>query len=178
MRASSYSCSSSFSEVSCAAMSSMATSVSITSAIPVGFRSRVPLKMTSYIFPPRRFLADCSPSTHDMASAILLFPQPLGPTTPVMPSPKTREVRSAKDLKPIISSFSSLNIHAPWLARPQHNRVMIKFWHTIEYRVRASQILIDGETGRGRERERERERDKVYYFLFDIFYLRLPAICH
>src|SRR5204862_1470333 len=101
--------------------------------IPVGLRSRVPLKITSSIFPPRRFLADCSPSTHEMASAMLLFPQPLGPTTPVIPSPKTREVRSAKDLKPLISSFSSLNIHRSVTvdARPLHNRVMIKFWHTI-----------------------------------------------
>src|SRR5712692_8377084 len=92
-------------------MSSIATSVSSTSAMPVGLRSRVPLKMTSSIFPPRRFLADCSPSTHEIASAMLLLPQPLGPTTPVMPSPKTSEVRSAKDLNPLISSFSSLHIH-------------------------------------------------------------------
>ena len=41
---------------------------------------------------------------------------------------------------------------------------MIKFWHTIEYRARASQILIDpggemGEGGDGAERETRRAGD-------------------
>jgi hypothetical protein len=38
-----------------------------------------------------------------MLSTILLFPQPLGPTIPVMFSSKLTIVLSAKDLKPLIS---------------------------------------------------------------------------
>ena len=69
----------------------------------VGLRPRVPsvpLKITSAISPPRKALADCSPSTHRMASEILDFPQPLGPTTAVIPGSKFRIVLSANDLNP------------------------------------------------------------------------------
>ena len=41
----------------------------------------VPLKMTSCILVPRSVFADCSPSTQRTASATLLFPHPLGPTS-------------------------------------------------------------------------------------------------
>src|ERR1051326_320921 len=85
-------------------------SVRETSAIPVGFRSRVPAKITSSMRTPRRLLADCSPSTQEMESAILDFPHPLGPTTAAMPSPGNfSSVRSQKDLKPRICSFLSLS---------------------------------------------------------------------
>src|ERR1051326_5666856 len=81
-----------------------------TSAIPVGLRSRVPAKITSSMRTPRRLLADCSPSTQEMESAILDFPHPLGPTTAAMPSPgNLSSVRSQKDLKPRICSFLSLS---------------------------------------------------------------------
>ena len=53
--------------------------VSETSAMPVGLRSRVPAKITSSMRDPRRVLADCSPSTQEMASAIFDLPQPFGP---------------------------------------------------------------------------------------------------
>src|SRR5262249_44418836 len=99
-----------------------ATMVKVTSAMPVGFRSRVPLKITSSILPPRRLLADCSPNTHDMASAMLLLPQPFDPTTQVMPSPNKTVVRSANDLNPLISSFSNLNIHCSGRVCHNHNR--------------------------------------------------------
>src|ERR1044072_9461934 len=67
--------------------------------------------MTSFISPPRRCLTRCSPKTQAMASATLLFPQPLGPTTAVIPSPvKTRSLWSAKDLNPVIARRLSLNI--------------------------------------------------------------------
>src|SRR5687768_6235731 len=62
--------------------------------------------MTSSIFSPRRLLALCSPSTHVMASATLLLPQPLGPTMAVTPSSKASSDRSEKDLKPEISRRS------------------------------------------------------------------------
>ena len=83
---------------SCSA--SMSEMVSDTSAMPMALRLSVPLKMTSAISPPRSALADCSPSTHLMASATLDLPQPLGPTIAVMPGSKSREVRSANDLNP------------------------------------------------------------------------------
>jgi hypothetical protein len=78
-----------------------------TSAVPVGLRASLPLKMTSSIFSPRRLRALCSPSTHVMASATLLFPQPLGPTMAVTPRSKASSDRSEKDLKPAISRRSS-----------------------------------------------------------------------
>src|ERR1700761_8474968 len=86
------------------------TSVSDTSAMPVGLRSRVPAKMTSSILTPRRLFADCSPSTHVMASEIWDLPQPFGPTIAAMPSPAScTSVRSQKDLKPRICTFLSLS---------------------------------------------------------------------
>src|SRR6202789_3233012 len=81
-----------------------------TSAMPVGLRSRVPAKMTSSIFTPRRDLADCSPRTQVMASEMLDLPHPLGPTTAAIPSPESwTSVRSQKDLKPSIWTFLSLS---------------------------------------------------------------------
>ena len=54
-----------------------------TSAVAVGLRASLPLKMTSSIRSPRRLFALCSPITQVMASATLLLPQPLGPTMAV-----------------------------------------------------------------------------------------------
>src|SRR5215471_11383611 len=79
--------------------------VNDTSAIPIGFRPSVPLKMTSAISPPRSALADCSPSTHRMASDTLDFPHPFGPTMAVTPGWKFSDVLSAKDLKPNTVKF-------------------------------------------------------------------------
>src|SRR4051794_17948783 len=74
--------------------------VSTTSARPSGARPAVPAKMTSSIFPPRNDFAPCSPSTQAMASTTLDLPDPLGPTTHVMPGSKRSVVEDAKDLKP------------------------------------------------------------------------------
>src|SRR6516164_7936587 len=74
--------------------------VTVTSARPNGARDDVPAKMTSSILPPRSVLAPCSPITQDNASTTLLLPDPLGPTTQVMPGSKRRVVGEAKDLKP------------------------------------------------------------------------------
>src|SRR5437868_5432832 len=74
--------------------------VTVTSARPSGARDEVPAKMTSSIFPPRSVLAPCSPITHARASTTLDLPEPLGPTTAVMPGSKRRVVGDAKDLKP------------------------------------------------------------------------------
>src|SRR6058998_2079545 len=56
----------------------ISVSVIVTSAIPIGARLRVPLKITSSILSPRSDFALCSPSTQATASDTLLFPQPLG----------------------------------------------------------------------------------------------------
>src|SRR6267378_1905759 len=78
--------------------------------MPVGLRSRVPMKITSSMRAPRRLLADCSPKTQEIASEMLDLPQPLGPTMAATPSPwNFSSVRSQKDLKPRICSFFSLS---------------------------------------------------------------------
>src|SRR3712207_170313 len=74
--------------------------VRVTSARPRAGRPAVPAKMTSSILPPRRLLAPCSPRTQAMASTTLDFPEPLGPTTAVIPGSRRRVVADAKDLKP------------------------------------------------------------------------------
>src|SRR6185436_3213465 len=74
--------------------------VRVTSARPSGARPDVPAKMTSSIFPPRSAFAPCSPSTQAMASTTLDLPEPLGPTTQVMPGSSRSVVAEAKDLNP------------------------------------------------------------------------------
>src|ERR1700761_4040361 len=74
--------------------------VSATSARPRGARLVVPAKMTSSILPPRRLFAPCSPITQESASTTLDLPDPLGPTTQVIPGSSRRVVEEAKDLKP------------------------------------------------------------------------------
>ena len=82
------------------------TSVMVTDAMPSGFRSRVPAKMTSSIRAPRRHLADCSPSTQLMASLRLDFPQPLGPTMAAIPEPLKLHLGSIKE------GLKALNLYA------------------------------------------------------------------
>src|ERR1700757_4494456 len=74
--------------------------VRVTSARPSGGRPAVPAKITSSILPPRSDLAPCSPMTHARASTTLDLPEPLGPTTQVIPGSKRRVVAEANDLKP------------------------------------------------------------------------------
>src|SRR5437588_6398339 len=89
-------------------------SVRDTSAIPVGLRSRVPAKITSSMRAPRRVRADCSPKTHEIASATFDLPQPFGPTMAAMPSPwNLSSFLSQKDLNPRICSFLSLSTPTP-----------------------------------------------------------------
>ena len=65
-----------------------------------GRRSCVPAKMTSCMELPRSCFTFCSPSTQRTASEMFDFPEPFGPTMPVMPLLKSRTVLFAKDLKP------------------------------------------------------------------------------
>src|SRR5690625_4794994 len=71
-----------------------------TSARPSGAREEVPAKMTSDIDPPRSDLAPCSPMTQASASTTFDLPEPLGPTTQVIPGSRCRVVADAKDLNP------------------------------------------------------------------------------
>src|SRR5262249_46903923 len=79
---------------------SVLSMVKVTSARPSGGRPEVPAKMTSSILPPRSAFGPCSPITQDSASTTLDLPEPLGPTTQVMPGAKRSVVAEAKDLKP------------------------------------------------------------------------------
>ena len=80
--------------------------VMLTCASPDGLRSREPPKMNSCIRAPRNVFADCSPNTQLIASLMLDFPQPFGPTIAATPSPvKRNSWRSENDLKPTSSSF-------------------------------------------------------------------------
>src|SRR5213592_2899203 len=79
-----------------------------TSARPRLLRAVAPLKMTSAISPPRRLLADCSPSTQRTASTMLDLPLPLGPTMAVTPGGNSKTVLSAKLLKPTNSRRFSM----------------------------------------------------------------------
>ena len=74
--------------------------VTETSARPRGARPEVPAKITSSIFPPRKDFAPCSPITQESASTTFDLPDPLGPTTQVMPCSKFKVVEEAKDLNP------------------------------------------------------------------------------
>src|SRR5262249_14765696 len=50
----------------------------------------------------------CSPRIQRTASTMLLFPEPLGPTMAVIPSPKVKVLLSAKLLNPTKSSCLSM----------------------------------------------------------------------
>ena len=73
--------------------------------------------MISSIFDPRSDFADCSPKTQRIASVILLFPLPLGPTTAVTPGTKSTAIRSANDLKPTISNRFKNTLFPPYSGR-------------------------------------------------------------
>ena len=90
--------------------------VMVTSAMPMGGRLTVPLKMQSAMRSARRDLWLCSPSTQLMASTTLDLPQPLGPTMQVVPVPlNVTTVRSQNDLKPTISTLRSLSKVSPYV---------------------------------------------------------------
>src|ERR1039457_4792515 len=79
---------------------SLLSMVTVTSARPSGARDAVPAKTTSSILPPRRFFTPCSPITQENASTTLDLPDPLGPTTQVIPGSNRSVVAEANDLNP------------------------------------------------------------------------------
>src|ERR1700761_9651652 len=89
--------------------------VRATSARPRGARLVVPAKMTSSILPPRRLFAPCSPMTQESASTTLDLPEPLGPTTQVIPGSRRSVVAEANDLNP--RSVRVFRYTAPHLPR-------------------------------------------------------------
>src|SRR5688572_12831737 len=101
------------------------SNVRTTSAKLAFLRLLVPLKMMFSIFSLRSLRVFCSPSTQRMESTILLLPQPLGPTMPVIPLSKRKSVLSAKLLKPCISRLLSCIsggavLHLPYEGRNCH----------------------------------------------------------
>ena len=70
-------------------------------------RCAVPLKITLSMRSLRRTDERCSPSTQRSESTTLDLPQPLGPTTQVMPGAKSSLVGLANDLNPEIESDKS-----------------------------------------------------------------------
>lgn len=87
-----------------------------TSANPIALRDCVPSNTTSSILEPRSSFELISPRTQRMASVILLFPLPFGPTMAVIPSLKWIVVLSGNDLKPWISNdFRCMNSFTPFL---------------------------------------------------------------
>ena len=84
-------------------MSSSPSALSIvrsTWARPNAARPDVPAKITSAMFEPRNARAPCSPMTQARASTTFDLPDPLGPTTHVIPGWRASVVALAKDLNP------------------------------------------------------------------------------
>src|SRR6185437_13018083 len=74
--------------------------VSVTSARPSAGLADVPAKTTSSILPPRSGLTPCWPITQVNASTTFDLPDPLGPTTQVIPGSNRSVVAEANDLNP------------------------------------------------------------------------------
>ena len=96
--------------------------VSETSAIPMGFRFFVPLKITSSILSLRNVLGRCSPSAQRIASTTFVFPQPLGPTMAVIPASNFKLTLFANDLNPTTSNFDKYMIPSIRSVRCWNNR--------------------------------------------------------
>ena len=81
----------------------MPSELSITidaSAKPKDFLFCVPAKIISSDLAPLKDFILCSPKTHLILSDILLFPDPFGPITDVIPGLNSKIVLSANDLNP------------------------------------------------------------------------------
>ena len=76
------------------------TSAELREALPF-----VPANIKSFISPALNLEGPASPIFHLIASTILDFPHPLGPTKPVSPPLISNMVVSTKDLKPVILSL-------------------------------------------------------------------------
>ncbi len=86
---------------------SLLSKTSSTEAVLTGLRVAEPLKTTSAILLPRKCLAELSPITQRMASIILDFPQPLGPTIAIKLPSIGIVIWSTNDLNPKSFIFSS-----------------------------------------------------------------------
>src|SRR3546814_7337442 len=87
-----------------------------------GLRLVEPLKMTSVIDSPRRFLAELSPITQRTASMMFDSPQPLGPTTAAMLLGKFTVVGSTQDLNPASLMHLSRTFRPPSGQKPPEDR--------------------------------------------------------
>ena len=84
--------------------------ISLTDARPARGVALEPFHIKSSPRLPRILFIDCSPSTKRKDSAMLLLPEPLGPTTEVMAEPNSSWVFFAKDFKP--RQFDRLEPHS------------------------------------------------------------------
>src|SRR5437868_1129728 len=133
---------------------SLLSMVRVTSARPSGGRLEVPAKMTSSILPPRRDLALCSPITQANASTTLDLPEPLGPTTQVMPGSKRSAVAEAKDLKPRrVRVFKCTGTPLPW------NRLRKAYWPA---RMLACSAGGDGWASPGKKHKKSPGQGRIY----------------
>src|SRR5208282_385402 len=87
---------------------------------------------------PRRRVGACSPRTHRIASTTLDLPQPLGPTTAVIPGAKLIVVESRKDLKPSNSRLLRRMLPSP---PPHHHHVSEKFILNYPQRVKRTRNI-------------------------------------
>src|SRR3989344_9113620 len=78
-----------------------------------------PFQMRSSPRLPRMLFIDCSPSTNRNASAILLLPEPFGPTIAVIAVANCSGVFFANDLKPE-SSIDVSRINSLYCIKKQH----------------------------------------------------------
>src|SRR5215831_16874038 len=116
--------------------------------MPVGWRSRVPEKITSSMRDPRSVFADCSPSTQEIASAMFDLPHPFGPMMAATPSPGNfSSVRSQKDLKPRTCSLFSLSNSHSFGIPSRGTACVLEHPHCVRWLERAARFA-------GREEDR------------------------
>src|SRR6056297_1149105 len=122
---------------------SLLSNTSSMEACPTGFLALEPLKMTSVMDSPRRYLAELSPITHRTASIILDLPQPLGPTTAVMLEGNGTVVGSTKDLKPdSLMDFRRIS-GARFLPENRQHLLPLMFPEGLDYRLQTFWVVIN-----------------------------------
>src|SRR5690554_573606 len=111
-------------------------------AWPTGLRALEPLKMTSVMDSPRRYLAELSPITQRTASMMFDLPQPLGPTTAVMLDGNGTVVGSTNDLKP--ASLMDLSLISGVLLRENaQNLCSLVFAEILDNPFQESRIALN-----------------------------------
>ena len=134
---------------------SLLSNTRLTEAIPRRERLSLPEKITSTVFRERSKPKLCSPRHQRTASAMLLLPQPLGPTIAVMPWSKTSSAGWAKVLKPLICTRLTLNID--WGAEMCAGQLLCMRKRILQFGCRRENAAATRQTD-GRISSRERLR--------------------